>query len=313
VGAKHATPPELEASSECASGDAAAFVEFPSWSTVQPIVQKNCGSCHTATGVGQSLPSLDFTTPDVAERNVKSVSGRIVRALTTKTGGQDSAGTDAYVMPPGGHMGCGDKQTLLNYVSDPSMPHSMMANAKFWYEGPAGAGPSVGGVLVGGKLFRSLKSFMIGTLAESDAPIGIGTSDEPATVGCAAGAGGDEEEASAKCGNASSGRICNMATQVCVSGCNTHLSPDPGGVGCPLHSECGDVTDDPPPNASGNAGAGDSVCIRCGLANEPPCPVSSSSMWPSTVVTDSSPSSYGCDTGAVLNDEGTMCVAGDGT
>jgi hypothetical protein len=222
-------------------------------------------------------------------------------------------------MPPGGHMPCGDKQTLINYVSDPSMPHAMMASAKFWYEGAPGAGDSVGGVLVGGKRFRSLKSFTMDALSRTDAPIGNGTSDVPAALGCAAGADGDEEAASARCGNASSGRICNLATQACVSGCNTHLLPaESGGVGCPVHSECGDVTSAPPPNVSGNRDSGDSVCIRCGRANEPPCPIGSSSTWPSAVVSDPSESSCGCEpstgaTATVLINDGTMCVARDGT
>jgi hypothetical protein len=320
VGANHATPPVLSPASECASAEeSAVFVEFPTWSTVQPILEHNCASCHNAAGVGRSLPSLDFSTPSLAERNVKSVSGRIFRALTTETGGHDSAGTDSYVMPPGGHMACGDKQNLINYVSDPSMPHSMMGNAKFWYEGPFGAGPSVGGVIVDGRRFPSLKSYMMSVLAEADAPIGVGTSDQPATLGCAASAGGDEEVASAKCGNASSGRICNMDTQTCVSGCNTLLPPvDTGGVGCPVHSECGDVTAAPLPNAFGNPGSGDSVCIRCGRAGEPPCPISSSTIWPSAVVSNPSLSSYGCEPSTstsetVLVNNGSMCVAGDGT
>jgi hypothetical protein len=316
VGAKHATPPSLSLPSECASPEeSSAFVEFPTWSDVEPILQRSCASCHSATGVGAQLPSLDFSTPNVAERNVRSVSGRIYRSLMTKAGGQDISGTDAFVMPPGGHIACGDKQTLLNYVSDPSMPHSMMANAKFWYQGSPGAGTSVGGTIVGGQRFASLKSFMMSTLAQADAPIAVGTSDQPAALGCGAGAGGDEAVASAKCGNASSGRICNMATQDCVGGCNTHLPDSTGGVGCPLHSECGDVTSTPPPNASGNSGSGDSVCIRCGRADEPPCPISSSSTWPSAVVSDPSLSSYGCEpaTGTLLINDGTMCMPGGGT
>lgn len=317
VGASHARPPQLSADAECGSSqESSAFVEFPTWSDVQPIVQESCGSCHNAASVGASLASLDFTTPGVAERNVMSVSGRIFRALTTKTGEKDGAGTDSYMMPPGGHMACGDKQTLLNYVSDPSMPHSMMASAKFWFEGPPGAGPSVGGVLVGGKQFGSLKSFMLATLAATEDPIGVGTSDLPASVGCAAGAS-DEETASANCGNASSGRICNMVTQACGSGCNTSLPG--GGVGCPAHTECGDVASNPPPDSLGNAGAGDSVCIRCGRDGEPPCPISSSATWPSAVVTDPSSSSYGCEpatgssAGTVLVDQGGVCEAENGT